>query len=162
MKIEIGDLVVLMQKKISNFFDKHRIILGIFIILIIFLIFLGTNLYIFFNYNFKKLECTSNIDEYVCLSDNIEILVNPDKTKKEIFKEYENSIKDLQDTYDLPDFDLYTAYYYTLASNIDYNLNNRNMTLNNFFNQYSNTYNLEEFYKDNNLFYDVFLPVKLV
>lgn len=134
----------------------------IIILLVVSLVFMGVNLYIFFNYNFEELSCTKNINEDICYNDKKEILKDPENEKKKIFKEYKDNIEILKKEYKLPDFNLYTAYYYSLASNMDYTMYKRNESLNNFFNDYSNTYNLEEFYKNNTLFYQIFLPYKML
>ncbi len=151
-----------MSKKISNFLDKHRLILVLSVLLLISLIFILVNLYIFFHYKFEALECPVNTKEETCINKDITILKEPEKKREEIFKEYEDNILELKEEYNLPDFNFYTAYYYTLASNIDYTKNERNITLNQFFNDYSNTYKLDEFYKNNNLFYQIFLPYKVI
>ena len=150
-----------MPQKIINFFDKHRLILILFILLIISLVFTLTKLYVFKNYNFSPFKCTSKIDDNTCLYKNTPILVNPNKTKEEIFKEYAFYIDKLKQDYQLPDFNYYTAYYYAEASNIDYNITSRNKTLNTFFNNYVNSYNLKKFYQNNSLFYEIFYPYKL-
>ena len=150
-----------MIKKALKFLDNHRIILILLILIIISIIFISFNIYAFFNYKFIKLECTKNINEELCYNNNTIILINPDNKKEKIFKEYKNNLKSLKETYKLPEFNLYTAYYYTLASNVDYKMNKRNKTLNDFLNNYSNTYNLEKFYKKNNLYYRIFLPYYL-
>ena len=151
-----------MIRKVSNFLDKHRLILVLVILFLFSLIFIGTSLGLFFTHNFDNLKCEKNVDDNICLNNNLEILKKPEEVKKEIFLEYKNSIESLKEEYNLPKFNYYTAYYYTLASNLDYSKNKRNMTLNEFFNLYSNTYNLETFYKNNNLFYQIFFPYKLV
>ena len=84
------------------------------------------------------------------------------KSINKVFKEYEGEIKELVKEYDLPEFNFYTAYYYELASNFDYQKNKRNETLNKYFKIYSNTYNLEKFYKKNNLFFRIFYPYKII
>ena len=150
------------MRKISNFLDKHRLILVLLILFMVVLIFIGVNLLIFFNYHFEALDCEKEINDEVCLVNNLEILKNPEETKKEIFLEYKNSIDSLKEEYNLPEFDFYTAYYYKLASNLDYSKNKRNMTLNDFFNRYCNSYSLDTFYKNNNIFYQIFLPYKLI
>ncbi len=151
-----------MIKKVNNFLDGHRIILVLLILAIISAVFMIVNIYMFFNYKFVGLECIDKINQEVCLNNGKEILVNPEESKKTILKEYKESLANLKETYDLPEFNLYTAYYYTIASNLDYNKYERNEKLNTFLNQYTNTYDLEEFYKNNNLFYDLFMPYKLV
>ena len=113
----------------------------IIILLVVSLVFMGVNLYIFFNYNFEELSCTKNINEDICYNDKKEILKDPENEKKKIFKEYKDNIE---------------------ISKMDYTMYKRNESLNNFFNDYSNTYNLEEFYKNNTLFYQIFLPYKML
>ena len=145
-----------------NFLNKHRFLLIISILFLIVICFVIIKLIIFKTYNFKAYSCTSLIDENTCLYHNITILKEPDKYEEQVFKEYENYLNDLIKEYNLPEFNNYTAYLYLMASNYDYNLTNRNKTLNTFFNNYVNTYNLKEFYQKNTLFYDIFYPFKLI
>ena len=145
-----------------NFLNKHRFLLIISILFLIVICFVIIKLIIFKTYNFKAYACTSLIDENTCLYNKTTILKEPDKYKEQVFKEYENYLNDLIKEYNLPEFNNYTAYLYLMASNYDYNLTNRNKTLNTFFNNYVNTYNLKEFYQKNSLFYDIFYPFKLI
>ena len=146
---------------IVNFLNKHRIFLIILILLLISLSFLTIKLIIFKTYHFKPYSCTSLIDENTCYYNDLIILKNPNSYQKDIFLEYQNYLNDLVKTYNLPEFNNYTAYLYLLASNYDYNITNRNETLNIFFKNYVNTYNLKEFYQKNVIFYDIFYPFKI-
>ena len=150
-----------MIKKVINFLDNHRLILALTMLLFLTLIFLLVAIFIFFHYNFKPLDCTKDIDDNLCFHDNIEILKEPDSYKNNIFKEYSSEINSLIKNYNLPEFNKYTAYYYKEVANLDYNKYKRNETLALFFTHYSNTYNLDNFYQTNNLFYEIFYPYKI-
>ncbi len=151
-----------MIRKVVSFFDRHRFILSLFIMLIVSMIFIMVSLFMFFKHDFEAFKCSKDIDKEVCIYKNKEIYSNPDKSINKVFKEYEGEIKELVKEYNLPEFDFYTAYYYELASNFDYQKNKRNETLNKYFKIYSNTYNLEKFYKKNNLFFRIFYPYKII
>ena len=150
------------MKTLSKYLDKHRLILTLLILLIISIIFILVSLLLFLNHDFEAYECTKNKDEEICLYKSLEIFKNPIESKDKFFLEYQDEIKSLVKEYNLPEFNFYTAYYYELASNFDYQKNKRNETLNRYFKIYSNTYNLEKFYKRNNHFFSIFYPYKII
>ena len=150
-----------MLQKTIKFLDNHRFLLVLLLLILFIILFFIVSIFIFFNYNFKPLACTKNIDENTCYHDNIKILKEPQTTKETIFKNYAQELQTLKTTYNLPEFNYYTAYYYTKISELDYEKNKRNETLYEFFTYYSNTYNLTEFYQTNNLFYEIFYPYKI-
>ena len=145
-----------MLKKIISFFDRHRIILVIFILLIVTTTFIGIHSIIFLQHNFTALNCTKDSDEVYCYHDNIKILKDPVSYTEKFFKNNKSEINKLKKNYKLAEFNFYTAYYYEVASSI-YN----NEELYEFFKAYSNTYNLEEFYIKNNLYFELFYNYKL-
>ena len=150
-----------MFRKIINFLDNHRLILALTMLIILTFIFLIVTAFIFLNYDFKPLNCTKNIDATTCYHDNTIILKNPEETKNTIFKEHQEELNTLTKTYNLPEFNSYTAYFYKEIANLDYTKNKRNETLSLFFTHYSNTYNLDNFYQTNSLFYEIFYPYKI-
>lgn len=151
-----------MISKLNNFLLNHRLFLVLFILILISILFITLNLTLFFHHKFTALTCDTKKDEEICLNNKTEILSNPTKTLDNLFKEYAKEIKTLQDEYKLPEFNFYTAYYYLEASNYDLNKNNRNATLNTYLNLYINTYNLKEFYEQNNIYFSIFYPYKLI
>ena len=147
---------------IVNLLDKHRFLLVLFLLGIISLIFSAISFYIFINYKFTALECDNLKSNNTCLASNKEIFTNPRVSIENLFKEYNNEINILKKDYNLPDFNNYTAYYYYLASIHDYELNGRNETLMHNFKIYVDTYDLISFYENNNIYYEMFYPYKLV
>ncbi len=150
------------MKKIINFLDNHRLILVLLILLIISILFLSINSIIFLNHKFTALECTKDIDKEYCFHNDIKIFKDPNKIKENFFKENKKDIETLKKKYNLPDFNNYTAFYYNLAASIAYNMDKDNEKLLDFFSIYSNTYNLNEFYEKNNLYYDIFYHYKII
>ncbi len=151
-----------MIRKIVSFFDRHRFILSLFLMLLVSIIFILVSLILFFNHDFEALKCNKDIDQEICNYNNKEIFIKPEESINKIFREYKIEIEELKKEYKLPEFGFYTAYYYELASNFDYQKNKRNETLNKYFKIYSNSYNLEKFYKKNNLFFRIFYPYKII
>ena len=150
-----------MIKKVINFLDNHRLVLIIIIILFISLIFLTYKSYNFLNYNFKSLRCTQDIDDIYCFNNDIKIFKEPKKYKEEYFKSNSKIIKTLQENYNLPEYNNYTSYYYEITSLIDYEMNRNNKELYEFFHIYNNTYNIEKFYIENNLYFQIFYKYKI-
>ena len=150
-----------MIKRIVNFFDKHRIFLVLFILLIIVILFLGVNSYFFLNHKFMPLNCTKEINEEYCYHNEVEILKDPESSKEAFFEKYSDEIEELEETYNLDEFNFYTAYYYLVASRLHYDMNEEYKILVEFFERYANTYNLEEFYFDNTLYFNMFYPYKI-
>ena len=161
MKIEIAGSEELMIKRVINFFDQHRILLILLILFLIISIFIGVNSYLFFHHDFEVLVCTEEIDEDYCYHKNIKILKDPENSKEEFFAEYQDEIESLQEEYHLDEFNFYTAYYYQVASRLNYEINSEYKILKDFFEAYANTYNLEEFYKDNNFYFNLFYRYKI-
>lgn len=145
-----------MIKRIINFFDNHRITLVILILFLITLAFVSIKSYLFLHHDFIPLNCMSNINDEICNHNNMIIFTNPEKSKSAFFAQYNPEINKLQETYNLPEFNYYTAYYYELVSEIDYKLKNGREELYTFFNQFSNTYSLNDFYLKNTLYFDIF------
>lgn len=161
MIIGIDALGELMIKKVVSFCDKHRLFLVLLILIFIIILFLSINSYLFLHYDFKALNCTNNIDENYCYHDNKKILIKPESSKKEFFKKYEKVIQELKTKYHLADFNFYTAYYYLTASKLHYEINGEYKVLQDFFESYVNTYNLEEFYLKNNFYFNIFYHYKI-
>lgn len=147
-------------KTIIKFLDNHRLILVLLILFIISSLFLGINSLMFLNHNFKPLECTSNEDENYCYNNELKIFKNPTSSQKEFFETKKEEIAKLKNDYDLPEFNYYSAYYYEEASRLEV-INTGNEELFNFFNVFSNTYNLKKFYQKNNLYFDIFYKYKI-
>lgn len=150
-----------MIKKITSFLDKHRLLLILLILIFIVIIFFSINIYLFFHHNFKALNCTKNIDETYCYHENIKILVNAEETKKEFFNKYDKVIRELKTKYNLDEFNFYTAYYYLTASKLHYETNNEYKILQIFFESYINTYDIENFYFKNSLYFELFYNYKI-
>ena len=119
------------------------------------------NSYLFFHHDFLKLECTEEIDEEYCYHDDIEILKDPEKSKEAFFLQYEDLILDLQEEYHLADFNYYTAYYYFVAARLNYQITGSEKILQDFFLDYVNTYQLEDFYLENNFYFNLFYRYKI-
>lgn len=149
-----------MIKKIINFFDNHRLVLIITILFIICLLFFSIKTYLFFHYDFSNYPCDEQIDKEYCSHNDITILINPEKAKNTFFKEHAEKIQELKEEYNLPDFNFYTAYYYQIAAQLNYYNNNEEELLN-FFTTYVNTYDLQNFYLQNTLFFEIFYNYKI-
>jgi len=149
------------MKKIINFLDKHRLILVILILTIISWLFIGINSLIFLNHNFKKLNCTKDLDATYCYNNDFQIYINPEVEKEKIFKEKTAEIKKLKVKYELPEFNYYTSYFYEVTSLLNYNETGENEDLLVFFKNYNNSYNISNFYKANTFYYDIFYHYKI-
>ena len=150
-----------MRKRVVNFFDEHRVVLIFLILILIVIIFLSINSYLFFHHEFESLTCTEEIDDEYCYHNDIKIFVNQEKSKEDFFTRYDDEIEKLIDDYHLDEFDFYTAYYYLVASRLNYDINSEYKILQDFFETYVNTYNLEEFYMENNFYFNLFYPYKI-
>ena len=150
-----------MRKRIINFFDEHRIVLIFLILMLFVIIFLSINSYFFFHHEFVSLPCTKEIDDKYCYYEEIKIFKNPEKSKEDFFTKYDDEIKSLIDNYHLDEFGFYTAYYYLVASKLNYDINSEYKILQDFFETYVNTYNLEEFYLKNNFYFNLFYRYKI-
>ena len=150
-----------MIKKIISFFNKHRFLLIISILLLIIILFLTINIYFFFHHNFIALECTKKINEEYCYYNDTKILIKPEATKNAFFKRYDDEIAKLKEEYNLDEFNFYTAYYYLVAARVQYETKEEYKILLEFFEQYSNTYNLEDFYFKHVLYFDLFYGYKI-
>lgn len=149
------------MKKIVNFLDKHRLLLVLIILLFISLIFFSIKVYQFKTIDFKKLECTKDAHDNYCFNKETLIFVNPENAKNKFFKENKKQIEELKKNYKLPDFNFYTAYYYEVTSLLDYKNSGENKYIYDFFKILSNTYSLEEIYKKNTFYYEIFYPYKI-
>ena len=129
--------------------------------LIITLLFLGINSYLFLHHDFIALTCTEELDDEYCYHDEIKILINPEESKNNFFEKYDDEIKMLQEKYNLEEFNNYTAYYYLVAARLNYDVNTEYKILQDFFEAYANTYNLEEFYLKNNFYFNLFYRYKI-
>lgn len=107
------------------------------------------------------LNCTEGIDEEYCYSKEKKIFVDPKKSKKEFFVKYEEEIKELKKNYNLDTFEFYTAYYYQVASDLNYEITGENKELKDFFEIYANTYDLENYYLNNSLYFRWFYRYKI-
>ncbi len=154
-------MVVYMIKISLNFFDKHRILLIFLLIFIFFGMFLGIKSLLFINHNFKALECKQELNAEKCYYENTLIFVNPAESKKKFFEEYYLEITNLKKNYELPEFNMHTAYFYEVASLLDYNMAEGKEEVYNFFKTFSDTYNLKDFYQKNIVFYDLFYPDRI-
>ena len=161
MKIEIVVLEEFMIKRVINFFDRHRILLVFMILLLIVIIFIGINSYFFFHHDFEALTCTEDLDEEYCYHENTRILKDAENSKESFFDEYQEEIASLQEEYHLDEFNFYTAYYYQVASKLNYEITKEYKVLADFFEAYANTYDLEEFYKANNFYFNLFYRYKI-
>ena len=150
-----------MKKRVVNFFDEHRVVLIFLILILIVIIFLSINSYLFFHHEFESLTCTEETDDEYCYHNNIKIFVNPEKSKENFFTKYDDEIEKLIDDYHLDEFGFYTAYYYLVASRLNYHINSEYKILQDFFETYVNTYNLEEFYMENNFYFNLFYHYKI-
>lgn len=149
------------MKRIASFLDKHRVLLVFLILALVVIVYLGVNSYLFFHHDFLKLECTEEIDEEYCYHDDIEILKDPEKSKEAFFLQYEDLILDLREEYHLADFNYYTAYYYFVAARLNYQITGSEEILQDFFQNYVNTYQLEDFYLENNFYFNLFYRYKI-
>ena len=68
---------------------------------------------------------------------------------------------ELIEKYNLDEFNNYTAYYYLVASRLHYETNEEYKILVEFFEAYTNTYNMEKFYFDNTIYFNMFYPYKI-
>ena len=150
-----------MRKRVVNFFDEHRVVLIFLILILIVIIFLSINSNLFFHHEFESLTCTKEIDDEYCYHNDIKIFVNPEKSKEDFFTRYDDEIEKLIEEYHLDEFDFYTAYYYLVASRLNYDINSEYKILQDFFETYVNTYNLEEFYMENNFYFNLFYRYKI-
>ena len=89
------------------------------------------------------------------------ILVEPEGSKETFFTEYQEEIEALKKKYRLDDFNFYTAYYYQVVSDLEYELTGENKELKDFFEVYANTYDLENYYLKNNLYFRWFYRYKI-
>ena len=121
-----------MRKRVVNFFDEHRVVLIFLILILIVIIFLSINSYLFFHHEFESLTCTEEIDDEYCYHNDIKIFVNPEKSKEDFFTRYDDEIEKLIDDYHLDEFDFYTAYYYLVASRLNYDINSEYKILQDF------------------------------
>ena len=160
MKIVI-DVLEEFMKKIASFLDRHRVLLVFLILALIVIIFLGVNSYLFFHHDFLKLECTSEIDDEYCYYEDIVIFRDPEKSKEIFFAQYESVMADLQEEYHLADFNYYTAYYYLVVARLNYDINSEYKILEEFFQNYVNTYQLEDFYFQYNFYFNLFYRYKI-
>ena len=147
--------------KIVKFLDQHRIILVVLILIIVSTTFLGINSYLFLHHEFLPLTCTDGINEEYCYSKKNKILVEPEGSKETFFTEYQEEIEALKKKYRLDDFNFYTAYYYQVVSDLEYELTGENKELKDFFEVYANTYDLENYYLKNNLYFRWFYRYKI-
>ena len=150
-----------MIKQVVNFLDNHRLLLVFLILCLIVLLFIGINSYIFLHHEFQALNCTENIDDEYCYHHDIKIFANPENSKTEFFTHNEEIIHELQEQYHLDDFNYYTAYYYLVASKLHYTTDQEYKILWDFFEIYANTYNLEEYYLENNFYFNLFYKYKI-
>lgn len=150
-----------MIKKGINFLNEHRLLLIILILLLFIIIFFAVNIYLFFHHEFTAFKCSENINEEICYYNDLEILVNPESTKKAFFKRYDDEIEELKENYNLEEFNYYTAYYYLTAARLQYETKTEYKLLLEFFERYVNTYNLEDFYFDYVLYFNMFYRYKI-
>ena len=68
---------------------------------------------------------------------------------------------DLQEEYHLADFNYYTAYYYLVVARLNYDINSEYKILEEFFQNYVNTYQLEDFYFQYNFYFNLFYRYKI-
>lgn len=149
------------MNRIVKFLDNHRFILILLILLFISCLFLSIKSVIFLNHKFKSYRCTESLDETYCYHEGIQIYINPEKEKKNIFKEKKSAIESLQKKYALPEFNYYTSYFYEVASLLNFNETGENEELLVFFKNYNTSYNIGNFYKENTIYYDIFYHYKL-
>lgn len=150
-----------MIKKLINFFDHHRLLLVLFLLLLIVIIFLGVNSYFFFHHDFKAFPCTEEIDDEYCYYENTKIFSNPEESKNKFFEQYQDEIENLQEEYHLKDFSFYTAYYYAIAAQLNYKITGEYKVLEDFFETYVNTYDLEDFYKEQSFYFNLYYRFKI-
>lgn len=150
-----------MIKKVVNFFDSHRLFLVLLILLVVVILFLSINSYLFLHHEFKALDCTEEIDEEYCYHNDTKILKNPEESAYAFFEKYHKGIDELIEKYNLDEFNNYTAYYYLVASRLHYETNEEYKILVEFFEAYTNTYNMEKFYFDNTIYFNMFYPYKI-
>ena len=150
-----------MIKKVINFFNRHRLVLILGILLVIVVVFLGVNTFLFFHHDFAALSCTSDLDEETCYHEDIVIFINPEESKENFFLKYDDEIEMLKEDYNLDEFNFYTAYYYLVAARLNYDTKEEYKILTTFFEKYANTYNLEEFYMEINFYFNLFYADKI-
>lgn len=150
-----------MIKKVCNFLNNHRIFLTLLLIFVTFGVFLGIKSLIFINHNFVKLECSKNLGQDTCYYGDNLIFINPDKSKQSFFESHIVEINDLKEEYELSDFNMFTAYFYKVASELDFKMSDGKEEVYTFFKIFSDTYNLEDFYLKNIVFYDLFYPNRI-
>ena len=150
-----------MIKKAINSLNQHRLLLIRIILLLIIITFLSINSYLFLHHKFQALTCTEKIDEEYCYHNDIKILKNPQSSQEAFFKKYDDEISELQEKYHLDEFNFYTAYYYLVASRLNYTINNEYKIMEEFFEAYTNTYDLEQFYFKNNFYFSLFYNYKI-
>lgn len=150
-----------MIKRVINFFDCHRFVLVLLILLLFSLCFFGIKTFLFFHHDFKSFPCTEKRDNTTCIYQDKVIFVNPEESKEHFFKEKKEEIKKLIKDYHLPAFQFYTSYYYEIASLVNYNETSKGEDLLEFFKVYNNSYDITNYYKENVLFYNLFLPYKI-
>ena len=144
-----------MQKTIK-FLDNHRFILVIIILFIISLLFFSIKTYLFFHHDFEVRTCSSPLDSEYCYYEDLIILKNPEEYKEKFFLKYKDEISTLKENYNLDEFNHYTAYYYDVAAHLQYEISQEYKVLSNFFKAYTNTYDLENFYLENNFYFNIF------
>ena len=149
------------MKKIIKFLDKHRFILILLILLIISILFIGINSFIFLNHRFQKLNCTTKIDDKFCYYKNTKIYINPEEERDNIFKEKETELKALKEKFKLPDFNYYTSYFYEVTSLLNYNETDEEEDIYEFYKNFNASYNIDNFYKENTIYYDLFYRYKI-
>ena len=149
------------MKKIIKFLDKHRFILILLILLIISILFIGINSFIFLNHKFQKLECIEKIDDTLCYHKNSKIYINPEVEKENIFKAKEKEINALKEKYNLPNFNYYTSYFYEVTSLLNFNETDEDKDIYEFFKNFNASYNIDNFYKENTIYYDLFYRYKI-
>lgn len=149
------------MKKVIKFLDNHRFILVVIILILIIIIFVSFEIISFFNYNFNKIDCTSNIDDVYCYNRDTIIFKNPEEERKQFFALYKEQIDKLITNYNLPKYDFYTSYYYEVAALLDYEQTNENKVVYDFFKIYNDTYQILAFYKKNILWFDIFYHYKV-
>ena len=149
------------MKKIIDFLDKHRFLLILVILLFVCLVFFSFKSFKFLSYNFVPLKCEKNIDENYCFNNKKIILKNASREKSKFFKNNKKRINKIVKKYELPKFSVYTAYYYEVAALVNYNYTGRDKDILKFFEAYSNTYDLYNFYKNNIVLYDIYYPYKI-
>lgn len=148
-------------RNIIKFLDKHRLVLIVLILLFVSFVFLGINSIIFLNHKFEPLVCTKDLDEIYCYNNDLKIFKDPEKSREKFFLDNEAKVNEFISNHKLPEFNIYTAYYFNEASSLDYLTTGENEEFYNFFNTYINSYNLKNFYRKYNFYYDIFYYYKM-